>query len=361
MGVVTNRQIFFIVLFSITASAFMGMPGNAIKAAGTGAWLAILIVAIVFAFGIFIIASLNQMFEGKIIHEYAELLVGKVMTKIIGIIYIIHFSFFSILLFRGSAEFIKEIFLPTTPKWVILALFMAVAQYMVYKGITTIGRLLEFYGFIFLVVPLTVHTVMFFVGDLNYIKPFFEPELVKEYIFGTKDLIYAFVGIEILTIIPFGKINLKSGVWYAMISVLYVGLYYVINTETSVMILGINQVLLHKASLVEALRQVNLPYAFFLKRFDTAFLTVGIMAILSGMASVLFATVENTLKLFAMNQRNIVLVVVGMILFILCLFLNKPEVVTYLSKNILPISGILTGYIIPIILFVLAKAKKYGN
>ncbi|MFD3450165.1 GerAB/ArcD/ProY family transporter [Microbacteriaceae bacterium 4G12] len=358
MVVVTNRQIFFIILCSLVTVSFIFLPGEAVRAAGTGAWFGILLLTILFIFGIFIIASLGKMFEGKTIHEYSKIIVGKFLSKIIGFIYAINFCFFSILVFTLAAELIKETSLPLTPIWALLLLFIIVTQYMVYKGITTIGRVLEIYGSIFIIIPLLVHAAEFFVGDINYIKPFFEPKLMKEYIFSTKEFLFAFVGIEILTIIPFTKINHKRGILYSIISVLYVGIYYILATETSVMIVGINQILLYKASLVEALRQAKLPNAFILQRLDSAFLIVGTIGLLSGLATILFAVTENIVKLFSIKKRNMLLVEVGMIIFVSCMFLNKYEMAGYLFKHVLPFTCIITGFIIPIILLIVAKMKK---
>lgn len=337
------------------------IPGNAVKAAGTGAWFAIMLLTLLFGFGVFIIASLGKTFEGKTIHEYSNILVGKVVSKIIGFIYTSYFLFFSVILFRSVANFIKENSLPLTPMWAILLIFISTVLYIVYKGLTTIGRLVEIFGIIFILISLSVHIAEFFLGDISYIKPFFEPKLVKEYIFGTKDLIYAFIGIEILTIIPFGKTNRNKGVLYSVIGVLYVGLYYIIAAETSVMIVGINQIKKYNASLVEALRQTKLPSMFVLERFDILFLTVGTFGVLCGLATILFGAAENTVKLFSVKRRNYILIAVGVVVFVSAMLIDKPRQVTFLYNSVLPIVGIFTGFVIPIILFILTKVKKHES
>jgi hypothetical protein len=81
-----------------------------------------------------------------------------------------------------------------------------------------------------------------FLGDLTQIQPYFETKQVKDYVFATKDLFIAFLGIEILAMIPFGKVNNKKGVLYSVLGVLYVGLFYAFVVETSVMITGVNDV-----------------------------------------------------------------------------------------------------------------------
>ena len=86
-GVVTNRQIFFILLFTLTSGSLISIPKDAYKAAGTGAWFTLMILTIIFSIGVFFIASLNKIFEGKTIFEYSNLLVGKPIAIIINFIY----------------------------------------------------------------------------------------------------------------------------------------------------------------------------------------------------------------------------------------------------------------------------------
>jgi spore germination protein len=297
-SVVTNRQIFFMVLFTLTSGTLISIPKDAYKAAGTGAWFTIMILTIIFSIGAFFIASLNKKFEGKTILEYSNLLVGKPVSIIINFIYTSFYLLASIALFRMVAEFVKGSFLILTPIWAISLLFVVTSSYIAYKGITNIGRLCEIYGVVFIVVSLSVHASMFFLGDITQIQPFFEPKRIKEYVFATKDLFVALLGIEILTIIPFGKVNNKKGILYSVLGVLYVGLFYVFAMETSVMILGVNDVLNYNNALIEALRETRLPSTILLERVDLIFLTVGFFGVIAGLSILFFGAIENTSKLF---------------------------------------------------------------
>jgi len=356
-SVVTNRQIFFILFLLITGYSSISIPKDAIKAAGTGAWLTILLLTILFAIAAFFISSLNKKFEGKTIFEYSPLIVGKPIAYVINIFYTSYFLFVLILICRSVSEFIKVTFMPLTPIWAMLFIIVAVCFYISYKGITNVGRLCEIYGLLVIVVAFPTIIAMFFLGDINYILPFFDISQVKEYVFGTKDLIVAFLGIEVLLIIPFGKVNNKKGVLYSVLAVLSIGLLYILLAEASTMILGINDILNYDNSLVEALRSVPLPSALILERADLLFLVVGIMGIIACISILFFTTVEYTTKFIKLN-RNLLYISIGIITYVVGNFFLNSEITAFLFKTVLPIWGIFTTFFIPISLFIIAKEKK---
>ena len=356
-GVVTNRQLFFILVFVLTGYSLITIPRDAIKAAGTGAWFSILLLTIIFAIGVFFIASLNQRFQGKTIFEYSTLLVGKPTAFIICFFYAGYFLFVVVLICRGVAEFIKGSYLPLTPIWAILFLIIFVCLYIANKGITNVGRMCEIYGAVFIVTFLIMDFIMFRMGDVKYIQPFFEVSQVKEYVFGAKDLIIAFLGIEVLTMIPFGAVNNKMGKLYSVIGVIFVGLFYIIAIESSTMIMGINDILNYDNSLVEALREVRLPRTLLLERVDFTFLTVGITGILASLSILYFATIENVTKLTRIN-RNVLVISIGITTYILSNFFLDNELETFLFGTVVPILGVFTAFLIPITLYLIARVKK---
>lgn len=358
-GVVTNRQLFFLLLLTITGYSLISIPGDAVRVSGTGAWITILLLACLFAIGVFFIASLNKMFEGKTIFEYSSLLVGKAGAIVISLIYTAYFIFLSILLFRGVAEFIKASYLPLTPIWVLMVLFEVITFYIASQGITNVGRVSELFGIAFIIFILFIRIVMFFIGDFTNIQPLIDPRQIKESVIGVKDLIVPFLGIEILTIIPFGKVNLKKGVSYCIATLLFIGLFYIIVTETAIMIVGINEITNYTDSLIEALRQTELPKSFLLERADIIFATVGFAGILSCLSIVAFTTVEHASKIFSKTNRNVLFLVLAILTFIVGSYLVDAKIIDYLLKSVLPFWGIFVAFIIPIILYIIAKIKNY--
>lgn len=360
-NVVTNRQIFFILLLTITGYSLISIPKDAIKAAGTGAWFTVILLTIIFSIGMVFISKLNNIFLGKTLFEYSKILIGEKAGNIINIFYTLYFLFVSLSLTRNITEFINECYLPLTPIWALVLLILTVCIYISFKGITNIGRLCEIYGSILILVAFTIHTVMFFAGDITYIQPFFETNKIKDYIFGMKDLVAAFLGIEVFTIIPFGNNNKKKSTLISIIPIIFVGVFYIIVIETSTMIVGIKNIVLYNNSIVEALREVHLPGTFLLERVDFLFLTIGVFGIIAALSIVLFCASEYLSKLVPKIQRENIFLALGIALFIVSSFVISYETSMIIFNLIVPILGVITAFVIPITLYTIAKVKKYES
>lgn len=358
-AVVTNSQIFFLLLFVVPSYDILQISKISFKASGTGAWLSILIVTLIFAFGIYIIASLNKMFEGKTIHEYSRLLLGKAVSKIIGGIYTAYFLFILVLVAREIAEFLKVNTLLLTPLWTILAISLTATAYISNKGITNIARLCEIFGVLYVATSLLAHLAMLISGDMNYILPLFEKNQLGKYISGTLNLIVPLLGIELLTIIPFGEKNRQKGVLWCVMSIIFIGLFYIFVSETSVMMLGINDISNYKYPLIQALRETKLPSTILLERADLLFLTVGFSGFIASLCIIFFLAVENTVRLFSVNKkRRIINYAIGIAVFLSSTYLIDSKLADKLLKGMVPVAGVFVAFIIPITLFIIAKAGK---
>ena len=357
---VTNRQIFFILVLILTGYSAISIPKDAINAIGTGSWITIILLTIIFAIGTFFIASLNKIFEGKTIFEYSKLLLGNFFGTIITLIYTINFIIVSIVITRNVIEFINECYLPFTPVWALLILVLFTCIYIAYKGFINLGKMSEIYGFGFISVLVALCIIMLFLGDTEYLKPFFETTKIKDYVFGVKDLIVPFLGVEILTIIPFGKENRKKGVLTSVLSVLVVGIIYILVVEASTSMIGVNTIKYYDNALVEALRETHLPATFFLERVDFLFLIFGIAGIISSICLIFSANAEFISKFFLKLKRENLFLGMGIVFFIICNFFISYEMSVFIFSSIIPIIGIFTMFVIPISLFCIAKVKKYG-
>lgn len=356
-GAVKNSQLFFALFLLYTVQSVISIPQKAIKAAGTGSWFSLLLLSLFFSLCVFFIAKLNTKFEDKTIFEYSQLLVGKISAYIITIIYASFFLFILISVARSTADFTKDNFLPLTPIWAILFIFIITCSFIASKGLTNLARMSQIYGAIYIVTAFLIHSSMIILGDYKHIMPFFEVKMVKQYIFGMKDLIAPFLGFEVLAFIPFGKVNAKNGVRTSMLSVLFVGLFYIFIVETSTIMLGINSVILRKNAVVEALRETRLPSTLLLERPDLLFLIVGFMGIIASLSIIIFITAESLSKIFSKANKNLLIVIVALTVFIMGLLIDT-ELAIFMFEEIQPVWSVFTALVIPVTLLIFSKVKR---
>jgi spore germination protein len=141
----------------------------------------------------------------------------------------------------------------------------------------------------------------------------------------------------------------------AFLTLLFIGLFYVLIVEGTIMMLGINNTILLNDSFIEAIKIVDAPV---IERLDIFYLTFGLASLFSGMIIVFAAVLEYTCRIFPKVKRYILVIIIGVVFFILCMFaLNIKD-----TEKVFGSFGcylILTSsFLIPTTVFIIAKVKK---
>lgn len=205
-----NRQISFYLFGIIVGYGFINLPKSIVENSGTGGWISILLSTIIVSIFTYIVTYLGLIFKGKTFIQYSNLLLGKTLTFIISILYLIYFFLILSLITRISCETIKLIILPKTPVW-MLSLFMFISIYYAStKGLQCIGRMCEFYGIIIIFFILFIHTFMFLEGETINLKPLLGEINFLSYFKSMLNTIIPFLGFEALLLVPFNEQNSKK-------------------------------------------------------------------------------------------------------------------------------------------------------
>jgi len=350
----------FILLLTMTAVTIVSLPSTMAEAAGVGAWFVLLIASVFYAAAAHIIVSLNKMFHGEVLFDYSARLIGKGGACVLGVFYLLYFTLISSYLCAGMANILVTNFFVKTPAWATILIGIPFYAYTAYKGITNIGRMFEIIGFFFIVAAVSVHIVMMFQGKVENILPLFIPEDTALYLKALPSTIISFLGIEVLTLTPIASGCRNKAPRTAFFAVLGIGLFYVLNVETSVMMIGINEVQNENNALISAIRQLQIPPLDFLERLDILYLTMGFMGLFAAKTIIVAAIVEYACKLFRRAGRVWVVIAACAAVFLIDLFLLKVNRLGKLFELFGTYAGNLAAVVIPAALFVLAKVKKHA-
>lgn len=354
---VTNRQMFFIIFLRIVAGSVLSLPLIMAQKAETGAWLVLLIASIIACIPVVIIVYLGNLFKGKTLFEYSKLLVGKFLTYIFALIYILYHFSLVVLLTRSTADVIKGEFLNKTPLYSTMILLLIVTGYAASKKLNNLGRICEFLGIIILIANFVLHTVMLTQGDFRNIKPFFDISQINSYLKAFPSTIFLFIGFESLTIIPFTKANGKKSIWISIISILTAGITYIYVTQTCYMILGVEDVAHYNYPNVAAIRILDIPVLQFLKRLDLIFINAWVFSIFCSLSFVIFTVTQYTQKLFSKLNFNFILMIVCVLAFIAGLLPKGPKQVSDIHLFLTTYFGFIPALLIPLILLIVAKIR----
>jgi len=159
-------------------------------------------------------------------------------------------------------------------------------------------------------------------------------------------------------IVPFTKCNKKAALM-AFLTLIFIGLFYVLVVESTISILGINNTAFYSDAFIEAIKVVDIPV---IERTDIFYLTVGLTSLFSGLIMVFLAILEFVCRLFAKANRHVMAIVCGVVLYALCLFALGIKDITDVLDVCAPYMVLMSSILIPVTLFVLAKFKdKRGS
>ncbi len=351
---ITNRQLFFVLFLTLSTSTTIEIAQGMAQTAGRSSWIPIMAGSLVFGIAVVIIAKLNGMYRGQVFFDYSRNIAGKYFPYLMGVYYFLYFIIVGIALKIKFVNVVTSNFLPKTPQSEMLFFSILLFAFVAYKGITNIARMFEIYGIMFLVITIMICVIMMAQGMKDNVLPLYNPNEAKNFLNSLKKLIMPFGGIEILLIIPFTSIN-KKAPKIAFLSLVFIGLFYVLIVESTIMIMGVNNTIAFNDPFIEAIKIADAPV---IERLDIFYLTFGLTSLFAGMIIVFTATAEFACKLLPRVKRAGIVVVISAILYILTLIALGIKDVSDILDAFLPYLIITSAIIIPSTMFLAAKVKR---
>ena len=350
---ITNRQMFFILVLTLTSYTSIDFAKIMAEAAGRSGWILVLAAGLVFGLVAVVITSLNNRFQGKVFVDYSQELVGKPFSRVITVYYLMYFILLGVFLNVRLVGFLTANFMPTTSKGVILAVAVGMFAMVAFKGITNVARLFELYGLAFVVSTIIICVVMLPQGMIYNILPLVNQNEIKLFPQALHRLPFPFDGIEILFIVPFSKNNRKAPL-VSFLTLVFIGFFYVLILESTISILGINNTILYNDAFIEAIKVVNLPV---IERTDLFYLTIGLTSLFSGMIIVFLAVLEVGCRLFPKVQRHIMTLFVAGVLYVLGMLGLGIQNMADVFDLFMPFLMLVSSMLIPTTLYIVSKAK----
>ena len=351
---ISNRQMFFLLLLTLTAYTVINISNVISQTSGTGGWLSLMITALLFAVFAVVIVLLNSAFPGMMLFEYSPRIVGKTMAYVLAAHFILYFLMISAYLNVQLTAVLRAGFYPKTPQWAMTIVSVIVFGIVAHRGVDSVARFFEVIGTIFVITGFVTHFVMLLQGDLREVQPFFRASKIPEYLLGVKDCLFAFLGVELLTIFPLSGKSIGRSVATVFLTVLFIGVFYVFVVETCIMMLGMQSAQNYNFALIEAVKQIDNPV---LERFDILFLTVGFAGLVTGVCGVYLALVEYAARLFHKANRLAIVVGTGVVMASLSIATQSIKPAMTVLESVIPIAGLVSAFLIPTILLLIAKVR----
>lgn len=356
----TNRQIALIIYCTIVGYGIVNIPRDVADAGETGGWISLVILTLVVVLFTYIITYVSYISQEKDLYEYSKMLTGSFFSYIFIFIYSIYFFVFFAMITRIYSETVHITILPKTPPWAIAFLFFIVVQYALKKGIEAIARVCEIYGIINIIGNIFMGIILFTQGNSINLRPAFVKEDILSYTVGIPKLVFIFLGVEMILFIPLNKKSNKNVFKYTTIIVGVTGLLYLLLSEAVISVVGVETVMLYEASLFNVVRGVDVQYLEIFRRLDGIYIIIWTFNMFCSVSLWGYGVITCINKVFKNSQGGNRVIYITLLAFIVSRIPGSTNDV----KNILKYNGYLgylTTFLIPSILLIITKVKKYDK
>jgi spore germination protein KB len=222
---------------AIFATVLLLVPAITAKHAGQDMWMSPIWSSVIGFLAVFLACKLNELYPKYTLIEYSELILGKVLGKMLGAVYLFFYLHISGIIVREYGEFVAGTFLPHTPMLFVFGTMILVCSFAVYGGLEVIGRCSE----IIVPVVLLLYLVIFIllIKDLNIqnMFPILENGLAPSFIGSVVPQSWFSEYFLITFFLPY-LTDQKKGLKWGMFSVASVMFFMVLTNFTSLLLFG---------------------------------------------------------------------------------------------------------------------------
>lgn len=143
-----NFELLLLNISAVLGVGILSLPRKASENAGASGVIAIAIAGLIVTAVTYVYAKLALKYEKQTIFEFSESLVGKYLTRIVALIFSIHFTIAMVLEVRITSSSIKLFLLYNTPIEIIMITLLLISAIAVNYGLVIIARLCANYSVI---------------------------------------------------------------------------------------------------------------------------------------------------------------------------------------------------------------------
>jgi spore germination protein KB len=319
-------------------------------------WLVVIIGFITCLPFLLIYAHLSKRFPGKSLIEMSGIIFGKVIGKIVSVIYVAWFFLVLSFNINDVAGFYNGYVMPDTPEMVFIVIFTLVCAFAVKRGLTAIAKV-SLLTAVFTILAV-VFTTLMLVGNMdlsNFLPPLDKP-LIR-YVQATQitaELPFMEV-VSLLMVVPLIKDNRKltrSWVSGAAIAAL---LIFTITVRDTAVLGGASDILGDNA--FEAIRLINIGE--FLTRIELLIAINYTASLFIKICVLYYVTLNAISQLLGIERNNSLILPLGSIAIVFASIKVESAVVhTIWGAQYAPVFSFPCTVFFPLLMVVVAAIRK---
>ncbi|MCQ6561748.1 GerAB/ArcD/ProY family transporter [Paenibacillus mendelii] len=340
---------------TIFATAILSLPSIIAVQAGRDMWLSPIWASTIGFLAVCIAYQLHKLYPKETIVEYSVHLVGRIVGKIMGLMFIFFYMHLNGFIIREYGEFVVGNFFVKTPIIVVIGSMVIVCAFAVRGGVEVLGRCAQI--FVPIVIILILLIVFLLSPDLKPIQiyPIMEHG-VKPSLMGAvvpSDWFSEFIVISFL--LPY-LTDREKGMKWGMISVFAVMLTMVLSNMTALFLFGINTVGFRYPVMVAA-RYISL--ANFLEHLESIVMAIWIVGAFVKISVFYYVIVLGTAQWLKLTDYRPIVWPVGFLLVLFSVWVapNVQEMTRVVGTSI-PFYLLSMQVAVPTLLLFIAFIQK---
>lgn len=353
---ITDKEaICILILFILGSSLIIGGGGEA----KNDAWIATIIGIIMVIPMLLVFSRLLLLFPGKDLFDILDITLGKIIGKIVSVLYIWYAFHLGSLVLRNFGEFINTVAMTETPMFVPLLCLGFTSIIAVKLGIEVIGRTCTYFLPVLLFIILLVQLLGIPQFHFNYIKPILGNSFTHILKGGFSTFSFPFAEtvlfIGVFSSLKTKKSSLKVYFWGVLIS----GIITIFITIRNIEVLG-NMLGSFYFPSYTAVSRIHL--GSFLQRIEVTVSIVFIFGVFLKSSICLLVACKGIEKLFNLKDYRSIVIQTGllMIYFSYTIY-DNIMVMKYWAFKVYPYYAFPFQVILPIIMWISAEIKIKKN
>ncbi len=354
-GKINDRQLFFMMFWTILSTAILALPVIIGKYAPRDAWMdAILFIPMV-SIAAWLAADLGNKFPQQTIIQYSEVILGRWLGKLVSAILILWLIHSTSLMYREIGEFTILSLLPGTPLTAIFCLISIPPAYATYHGLEVIGRMADFLFFICFFFIIIIYILLIPEYHFKELLPLFSDGIGN--ILRPLPIVTSF-GAQVMIVLfffPSLKTPQNSGRTLLALAVI-LGVMGMMTEATHTMIFGLDRKVLN-LTFYQMARYVNI--GGILERMDPLFVIGELLGSFIKITVFTYVSVFSVAQLFQLKNYRILILPIVAVIFFLALygFGDLPQMMNFLM-NMVPLYSLPIQYGIPLLLLIVGRIRR---
>lgn len=327
---ISGRQLLLLTFTFIISTATLFLPSFVTVHAAQDGWLSVLLSSLAGIIVVLVVTFLGLRHPGKTLIEYSEVILGKWLGKIVGLIFILFFIHITAIMIREVSTTVNGTLLPKTSFETITLIIFLTSVYTVKKGLEVMTRANVLNLVTIYVAMFTVLFLLF--KDFHF--EYFTPVLSRGFTPVIKDSIAPagwFGEVVSLAFIMPHLNKPKEARFFSILALLWITLTLMVLVGVNIMIFGPKFSSLISFPSLRAVRYINVNE--YIQRLDIVFIIPWIISNYIKICFFFYVTVQMICRWLKSETPHKMVMAIGTVIFImsLALFENSVQLIEFLS------------------------------